>query len=207
MKFNEFLKLAETAERSKPIVESSLSKLWRKYFECDSGTISACRDTSTYKENRLNTLRLKTDLIRKGYSVTTINGRYIENYGKPNATDVNERSFIVFDTKKSGELKKDLLRLGEKYNQDSVTYCNAADGKYVLIGTNKTGYPGYQNEVFLGKPHFGEKGEMHSSINGRPFVFESASHLKTDYDCSITSYNLSTIQCLKHFGDDYVLSH
>ena len=66
MKFNEFLKLAETAERSKPIVESSLSKLWRKYSECDIGTISACRDTSTYKENRLNTLRLKTDLIRKG---------------------------------------------------------------------------------------------------------------------------------------------
>lgn len=45
-------------------------------------------------------MRLKTDLIRKGYSVTAINGKYIENYGKPNATDVNERSFIVFDVKK-----------------------------------------------------------------------------------------------------------
>lgn len=207
MKFNDFLKLTEAAERSKPMIESSLSKLWRKYSECDSGTISACRDTSTYKMNRLNMLKLKTELIRKGYSVTAINGKYIENYGKPNAVEVNERSYMVFDRKKEGNLRKDLFELGEKYNQDAITYCDAKTGNYVLIGTNKTGFPGYGKELFLGKPHFGRSGKMHSDINGRSFVFESVPQLKTDYDCCITSYNLSTIQCLEHFGDDYVLSH
>lgn len=185
--------------------ESSLSRLWRKYQESDSGTISACRGNLDKKENSQRTLSLKTDLIKLGYSVTAINGVYIENYGSPDAREVHEKSFIVFDYKNTGNLKSDLVKLGRKYDQDSVTFNSVKDGAYYLIGTNRTGYPGYGKEVKLGKPMFGQNGEFFSSVKGRPFVFEEL--IKEDYsfDCTMLSYNISTIQCLKKM-DGFCLS-
>lgn len=187
------------------INESSLSRIWRKYKEFDSGTISACRGDLSKKENNQRTLELKTDLIKLGYSVTSVNGVYIENYGKEDSREVHESSFIVFDHKNSKNLKNDLINLGKKFNQDSITFSNSEDGKYYLIGTNSTGYPGINKEVVLGKPMFGANGEFFSSIKGRPFVFEELDSGFYDFDCSITSYNISTIQCLKKLPD-FVLS-
>ena len=53
MKFNKILN------------ESGLSRLYRKYKDYDSGTISACRYGYNKKENKERTYRLKTDLIKK----------------------------------------------------------------------------------------------------------------------------------------------
>ena len=52
--------------------ESSLSRLWRKYKEFDSGTISACRGEYDKAENAKRTAQLKTFLVAKGFSVTAI---------------------------------------------------------------------------------------------------------------------------------------
>ena len=184
------------------INESSLSRLWRKYKEFDSGTISACRGNKTADENKQNTAKLKTELIRRGYSVTAINGVYIENYGKPNAKEVHEKSFIVFDQSGSGDLKKDLIDLGKQYEQDSITFNSVSDGKYYLIGTNDTGYPGLGKEIVLGKPMFGKDGEFHSKINGRPFVFESLTG--GDFDTKLRDMNISRIMSVRK-SPDYVL--
>lgn len=181
--------------------ESSLSRLWRKYKEFDSGTISACRGNKTPKENKTNTAKLKTELIRRGYSVTAIDGVYIENYGMPNAQEVNEKSFIVFDHNNKGTLKKDLMELGAAYEQDSITFNSVKDGKYYLIGTNDTGYPGKGKSEVLGKPMFGEGGEFHSKVKGRPFVFkniaESASGDAEAFDMKLTDFNISRIRTIK----------
>ena len=61
--------------------ESSLSRLWRKYKEFDSGTISACRGEYDKAENAKRTAQLKTFLVAKGFSVTAIDGVFIENMG------------------------------------------------------------------------------------------------------------------------------
>ena len=121
---------------------------------------------------------LKSKLMSMGYGVTAIKGTYIENYGSSNAREVSEESFLVVDLKDKGTLKKDLIKLGEMFEQDSITY-SLPSGEYYLISTNKCpdGYPGNGRigvEVKLGKPLFGEKGEFHSKVNGRPFVFEGA---------------------------------
>lgn len=177
--------------------ESSLSRLYLKYKEFDSGTISACRGNLSKKENLDRTHALKTDLIKLGYSVTAIKGVYKENYGKSDEIEVHEDSFIVFDHKGSNDLKDNLIKLGQKYNQDSVTYSSVKDGKYYLIGTNSTGYPGMNKSVELGSAMFGKNGEFFSTVRGRPFVFESVDNSHYNYDCTMRSYSISTIHALK----------
>lgn len=162
--------------------ESSLSRLWKKYQDSDSGTITAFRGEYSKKENLARNAELKAALLGAGYSVTSVDGVYIENYGSANEKPVKEKSFIVFDHKKTGKLKADLKRLGLRYDQDSITFNSVSDGNYYLIGTSKRddSYPGFGKEIKLGKPMFGKSGEFHSSVKGRPFVFEET--LAEDYN-------------------------
>ena len=168
------------------INESSLSWVWRHVTEHDSGTISAfryaadCGEGKVYSlsENKKRNSALKAKLLSMGYGVTEINGVYIENYRSANERPVKEQSFLVIDLKDGGNLKKDLIKLGAAFDQDSITF-SRPNGDYFLISTNTcpNGYPGHGRigvENKLGKPMFGKKGEFHSMVNGRPFVFESA---------------------------------
>ena len=161
-------------ESKEQINESSLSRLWRKYKESDSGTISAFRGEYSKSENMERNKKLQSILIGAGFSVTAVDGVYIENMGTPEEKRVKEKSFIVFDYQNKGNLKEVLKALGEKFDQDAVAYSDASTGKYILIGTTKrdNGGVAYHQEVTLGKPMFGKGGEMYSSVKGRPFIFE-----------------------------------
>lgn len=176
--------------------ESSLTRIWKHVTEHDSGTITAFRYGSdcgegqrhTTSENRQRNGQLKSKLLSMGYGVTAINGVYIENYGTATARPVKEESFIVVDLKDTGNLKRDLIKLGNYFEQDSITY-SKPNGEYYLISTNDCphGYPGNGSvgkEVRLGKPLFGKSGEFHSTVRGRPFVFEGINpnlSILTDY--------------------------
>lgn len=186
------------------INKKSLSRLYSKYKNFDNGIISASRASYSKDENKHRTLELKTALIKLGYSVTTINSTYIENYNSSNAVEVHDKTFIVFDQYGKGNLRENLIKLGKKYEQDSISYCNANNEECVLIGTNKTGYPGLEIEKKLEKSMFENSGEFFSPIEGRPFIFEVTVGGKRDYDCARTSYNLSAILAMIHF-DDFVL--
>jgi hypothetical protein len=165
--------------------ESSLSRVWKHATEHETGTITAFRyakecgegEKYTKSENKKRNVALKAKLMALGYGVTSIAGTYIENFKSDNEIEVKEDSFLVVDLKDAGNLKKDLVKLGTMFEQDSITFSKPS-GEYVLISTNKCpkGYPGEGRigvEVKLGKPLFGKKGEFHSKVNGRPFVFES----------------------------------
>ena len=162
--------------KKKSLTESSLSRLWKKHKEYDAGTITAYRGERTNSENRSLNAKLKSALLGGGYSVTEIDGIYTENYGTKDARDVKERAFIVFDHKASGKLYSDLKRLGEMYDQDSITFWDVKKKQYKIVGTSKrdTAYPKYRQEIVLGKPMFGVDGEFHSKISGRPFVFKES---------------------------------
>jgi len=174
--------------------ESSLNRVWKHSQEHDTGTISAfryakdCGDGERYSldDNKKRSSELKSKLLASGYGVTLVKGTYIENYGKDNEQEVQEDSYLVVDLKDSGNLKKDLIKFGSQYEQDSITFSEKS-GEYYLISSNKcpSGYPGngtIGKEVKLGKPLFGAKGEFHSKINGRPFVFESIGTFETLLD-------------------------
>jgi hypothetical protein len=165
--------------------ESSLSRVWKHATEHETGTITAfryakeCGEGEKYakSENLKRNAALKAKLMSQGYGITSIAGTYIENFKSDNEIEVKEASFLVVDLKDTGNLKKTLIKLGTMFEQDSITF-SLPSGEYYLISTNKCpkGYPGEGRigvEVKLGKPLFGKKGEFHSKVNGRPFVFES----------------------------------
>jgi len=167
--------------------ESSLSRIWKHVKEHDSGTITAFRSALdcnegkklSKSENKKRNSLLKAQLLSRGYGVTAIDGVYIENYGTSDEKKVKEESFIVVDLKDKKKLKKDLIELGQQYEQDSITFSKPS-GEYYLISTNncEKGHPGRGKvgvEVKLGKPFFGKDGEFHSKISGRPFVFVEGS--------------------------------
>jgi len=191
--------------------ESSLSRIWKHVIEHDSGTISAFRYASncgngeiySKKQNKDRNAKLKVQLLSLGYGVTSIDGVYIENYKTSDAVEVREESFIVIDIKDKGNLKKDLIRLGKQYEQDSITY-SKPNGDYYLISSNEcpNAYPGNGKigvEVKLGKPFFGSDGEFHSKINGRPFVFKECLLKRIDV---LSNYSISEIRSIKHLAEE-----
>ena len=165
------------------ITESSLSRLWKHSQEHDYGTITAfryapeCGEGTPYtkKENLQRNKSLLAKLRSKGYGVTSIKGSYIENYGKATAREVGENSFFVADMQDKGRLKKDLLALGEEFDQDSIIFGDKGKSG-ALFGTNKCpeGYPGYGKKLVQGGAIFGKEGEFMSRVNGRPFVFSES---------------------------------
>lgn len=162
------------------IKESSLSRLYRHSREHDYGTITAFRYAPdcgkgtpyTRKENQQRNKLLLSKLRAKGYSVTSIKGSYIENYGTPNAREVGESSFFVADLQDKGTLLNDLKKFGQEFDQDSILFGKAGSGGK-LVGTNTCpdGYPGMGKEVRMGAAIFGKDGEFMSKVRGRPFVF------------------------------------
>ena len=175
MKFKEYLN------------ESGLSRVWKHMQEHDSGTITAfryardCRRGEKYTkgENKARNKVLLAILLKHKFSVTKAKGVYIENYKKPDAIEVGENVFIVVDINDTGKLKKVLLELGEKFDQDSVLFIPKGGNKGILTGTNKceNGYPGYGVIKILKHPIFGEDGEMYTKVNGRPFILKEGAVL------------------------------
>ena len=191
--------------------ESSLTRIWKHWREHAIGTITAFRfardcntgERFTKSENKKNNSILKSKLLKMGYGVTKIAGTYIENYGTNNEIKVDEESFIVVDLKDSGKLKKDLIKLGQMFEQDSITYSQPA-GNYYLISSNKCpdGYPGNGKigvEVKLGRPMFGKDGEFFSKVAGRPFVFKESLQLHMTLLNKMTIAEIRGVEALRHY--------
>ena len=147
--------------------ESGLSRVYRQTRDHDYGTITAFRyapqcgtgEPYTHAQNMQRNRSLLAKIRAAGYGATAIKGSYIED---------------------SGNLKRDLMRWGEEFEQDSIIY-GEAGGVGVLIGTNHCpgGYPGYGKEVAQGGAIFGKTGEFMSRVQGRPFVFAEGAETTT----------------------------
>lgn len=180
MNFKEYIETVNNkplpnALMDKDLHESGLLKIWDNLNEYSTGFITAFRAKYTKKENMQRNAQLKAKLFKMGYQVTPVRGNYIEEFGTPNAKEVGENSFFVVNPNKSDnkKLENDLMKLGELYDQDSVL--SIPHGKdAVLIGTNKTGYPGYHKRLKQGNAKFGSVGEFLTRVNGRPIVFNES---------------------------------
>ncbi len=166
---------------------SSLSRVWRHNENHDCGALTAFRKTTgcgdsdddvvyTKEDNMKRNKQLKAELANLGYGVTALKGKYPEGgvVGK-------EISFWVVDLKDTGKLEKDLMRLGSKFEQDSVLYVPKGSiqgkDKGYLIGTGKckNAFPAYGKKNVFDTAKMGYESKIYTSyINGRPFIFESA---------------------------------
>ena len=166
----------------KYLTEKSLSRLLRQMQEHDSGTITAFRYASdcgdgevySFKDNQKRNKSLLAKIQAKRYGVTSVQGKYIENYGSKDAHEVGESVFFVVDLNETGNLEKDLKKWGAEFEQDSILFLPKGAESGVLIGTNscKNGYPGHGSRINLKHPVFGKTGEFMTKVGGRPFVLK-----------------------------------
>jgi len=173
------------------ISESSLNRVRKAWTDYDTGTITSFRDFEdcgegakiSKKDKKLRNYDLRAILLSMGYGVTKVKGSWFENGN----IEVSEESFFVVDIKNKGNLKKDLITLGGKYDQDSITYAKAGDAFYAIsTNTCPRSWPGNGKigvETKLGSPIFGKSGiNGFSRVNNRSFVFEGFQMDKlTDY--------------------------
>lgn len=158
----------------KNISESSLSRLHSKMTSGIAGGITAYRSEYTKKENQQRNRSLVAKLMSLGYSVTAVRGSYIENYGSEDEKEVSEHSFIVAprDEKGAETLERDLIALGQEFDQDSVLIIK--NGKGELVGTSKreNAWPSFGAREAVGGFKGGKAAQFMSRVNDRPFVFE-----------------------------------
>ena len=167
------------------INETSLSRVGSLTKDRNIGMITAHRATYTKQENDARNNSLETDLRAAGHGFVKVKGRYIENYGKDDAKTVDENSILVIgrNGQDSGHLKGSLLKLGKKYDQDSVLIKPHDEETAYLHGTNETGWPGLGKKTSVGNWHPGRVGEFHSLLRGKKtFSFESVNEDKNLQD-------------------------
>ena len=121
------LPIVSLAEK-RDIIPAKLEKgLGLKYM----GLADVNEDTASMaarKEKQQRNKLLLSKLRARGYSVTSIKGSYIENYGTPNAREVGESSFFVADLQDKGTLLNDLKKFGKEFDQDSILFGKAGSG-------------------------------------------------------------------------------
>jgi len=177
------------------IKENSLSRIWSHNEKYDCGVITSFRKYTncgylengepcdkkqppieiTKKENDKRNQALKADLIKNGFKgAIKLVGVYPEG-----GSTTKEISYFVVDNDDTGDLKKILTSLGEKYEQDSVLFIpkgsiSNKDNAY-LIGTNNCPNNGIKKgqKMVFNKGKIGYESPFYTSyVNGRPIIFE-----------------------------------
>jgi len=168
--------------------ESTLSKFFKDQSERSFGIITAFRGEYTYDVNKQLNRELKNDLRSRGLVADiTMRGIYKEHFRTPEEREVKEESYLVFPKiGREGELtglKKILMKLGEKYDQDSILYKSVYESDAYLIGTSKreNAYPSYHEEESLGEFRPKLIGEFYSRMRGIPFAFTNMNATQNDY--------------------------
>lgn len=156
------------------LTEKSLSRVYDKFEKFPSGAITAYRSEFTRKENKARNKVLMAKLLTFGYDVVSVKGSYIEDFGSDKQQEIGEISFIVSD--ESGHpkaLHKDLIKLGIKFDQDSVLLSTPGTDP-ILYGTSKrkNAWPSYGQSEKLGGFKGGKGKKFFSRIKGRKFTFE-----------------------------------
>lgn len=195
--------------------ESSVTRIMSHLKNYDCGTLTAFRGTcANATENTLPAVKeyegesvplavkkqwnrdLKAALLKLGYGVTAIKGRYRED-GWDTASD--EESFFVVNLTNDPDFIKNLARLGEAYNQDSILIKEKGSDNAYLLGTNTSEgdfNPALGQMQDIGKLHVNipldylgassvignkafifkgddEKAENKNEANGNPFALET----------------------------------
>lgn len=165
------MSLIEKIINESQLMESSMSRIYRHILEFNTAIISAHRAGNSSETNKLNTVELKSILLKNNFGITAVLGTYIEQYNSPLAKEVKENSFFVVNMPNKIDFLNLLTDLGIKYNQDSVIFVEKGGGESYLLGTNKTGYPGMGITVSMGKFKPKNEGEFMTRINNQPFTF------------------------------------
>jgi hypothetical protein len=155
--------------------EINLGRIYQHSKESNIGMLTAYRGEFDVPTNEKRNGELVSLIRSNGFGYVSVTGFYVENPGQDDERRVQEKSFLVISNKNdAGKLKHFLIRMGVKFNQDSVLYKDASDDKAILIGTSSGRWPGKNVEVQAGKFTAQKLGTFYTKMrNHRTFVFES----------------------------------
>jgi hypothetical protein len=191
------------------VKESGLNRLVTKIMNHDCGTITAFREIYSLEDNKKRNKSLMAKLMSNRYHLTKVEGSYIENIGTNEEVLVKEESFFVEDYNDKGTLKKDLIKFGEEFDQDSILFipkANKSDiksgtSKSFLVGLNDKTFPGYLQEAEFPILKIGkDDSQFLTKVNGRPFYFQGI--IEEDIYCgTINGIWGATIYSKKNWKD------
>lgn len=166
-------------EIKQQLSESSLSRVWLKIQNHTCGAITGYRGENSQEKNQENNQILVNYLQGKGYSITRVDGSYIENFNTPFAREVKEPTFFVCNHmikgSDSNQLENHLRKLGAIFDQDSVLIVPPGGTDAYLVGTSQrtTAWPSFGQKVVVGSSKWGDAmGPFFSRVQGRKFAFE-----------------------------------
>lgn len=192
------------------IEESTLNRLMSHIMSHDCAVITSFRNSMVNclfsgKNDKLINIRtnkgrnktLKASLLSLGYDITKVKGSYIENYLSDNQIEVKEDSFFVVNSNDDDNFINTIYRLGEMFCQDSVLIIEKGGDSIYLHGTNNSDFPGFGNNVPMGKFKPGIEGEFMTKVGGRPFVIENFKLLSNNSKKIVTDLSRPIIESLK----------
>lgn len=153
----------------------SLSRVWQHTQTSNVGIITAFRGEFDIKTNESLNQKLAQEIRSHGFGYIQVTGFYVENLGQEDEKKVQEKSFLITSyANDNNKLKKFLIKMGIKYNQDSIFYKPASEEQGALIGTASGRWPGINVEVKVGKFNPQKIGTYYTKMKGnRTFTFES----------------------------------
>lgn len=149
----------------------------------------------THEENRQKNKMMVAELMILGYGVTKVKGVYPEGATK----ESSEESYLVVNINDSEDFKKNILRIAEYYNQDSVYYKGRNERKGHLIGTNGVGWPEYHKKGEGSTLKIDNASNYMSRIGNNAFSFVTPSAKKMDDKSSA----MADIEKSKGTDDEY----
>lgn len=106
--------------------EVKLSRIIKHHFNNGFILISSDRGERTKEQNDEMFKQLKKDVREAGYSYILVYGGFIENKGKSDQKEVEERTLLVPNKKNHIPFKDEIFQLGmdlaKKYSQESFLY-------------------------------------------------------------------------------------
>lgn len=140
----------------------------------------------SHEENRQKNKLMVAELLQLGYGVTKVQGVYPET-PKTNDAPITdnediEESYLVVNRRNDENFLKNLQRIAEFYNQDSIYYKEAGAEEGHLIGTNGCGWPEYHEKGSGSKLHLDTGSNYMSRLGNKTFSFVSADSEETNHE-------------------------
>ena len=140
----------------------------------------------SHEENRQKNKLMVAELLQLGYGVTKVQGVYPET-PKTNDAPITdnediEESYLVVNRRNDENFLKNLQRIAEFYNQDSIYYKEAGAEEGHLIGTNGCGWPEYHEKGSGSKLHLDTGSNYMTRLGNKTFSFVSADSEETNHE-------------------------
>lgn len=152
--------------------EKSFSRLMRNMQNKTVGLISAYRANLSGKENEANQKELKSEVKKLGLGYNEITGHYVEA-GEQEAKP--ERTLVIYTDNDKEWLKKFLLKMSKRFNQDSFIIVDKENGAYLIGGSGNDEDLPSGEEISLGQFSASKLGQAYSKMGKDTFVFEELS--------------------------------